>query len=104
MGVYINLHIVPEKIDPRAWAEMYDLSLEIIRNYPDTTAAGMSWKKKSHYTLPIYSRDLEEEVHVPSERRWHVVGDMESGLMAAFSGKGTASHHEMGTFKARLSP
>jgi len=82
MGVYVNLHIMPEKIDPRAWAEMYDLSLEIIRNYPDTPAAGMSWKKKSHYTVLLYSRDLEEEVHAPSERRWHVVGDMESGLMA----------------------
>jgi len=82
MGVFVQLYIVPGRIDPGAWAEMYDQTLEIIRKYPGTPAAGMNQEDLGFCTRLVYTRNLEHDVHLPDQRRWVVVGDMRSGTMA----------------------
>ena len=78
MGVYLTLSVLPAKIGPADWARCYDDSLTLLQSHP-LTLMRLSRASVGRTTRWVYTRQLEEvEDNRPSQRAWHVVGDIES--------------------------
>ena len=73
MGGHIHLEILPTRIDPVRWAELYDESLALLRRHPSQPMSVSSAGDRTFYT-----RALEKDAHDPARRRWEIVGDMAS--------------------------
>lgn len=77
MGIYVHLYIMPHKINPKKWKEVYEESLLLLKADPDG-AMGLKHKDFGFASLLYYSRAIESDIDKPDQRHWHVVGDMKS--------------------------
>lgn len=81
MGIYITLEILPEAIEPAAWASVYDETLTFLKSCPQGIL-GLRSRKVGTVRRFLYSRDLEHAVDRPEGRHWIVSGDAESKTFA----------------------
>jgi len=77
LGIYVHLYIMPHKINPKKWKEVYEESLLLLKADPDG-AMGLKHKSFGFANLLYYSRTIESYIDKPDQRHWHVVGDMKS--------------------------
>ncbi len=74
MGIYINLSIMPDKINKKQWKKVYLETLKLIENYPV-----MGIREGSYHGLKklVYSSDVEHNINQPEKRYWKVSGNIE---------------------------
>lgn len=77
MGIQVKLDIIPEAIDPAAWASVYDETVRLLAGYPQGIIGLRECKIGSGRRL-IYSRDFEHAVRDPERRHWIISGDADS--------------------------
>lgn len=74
MGVLIILDIVPQRIEPRAWAEVWDEARRLLSAHP-AELVGYDWITIAGVPLPVYTRGVERSADDPVARRIVVTGD-----------------------------
>jgi hypothetical protein len=77
MGIHIYLHIQPNRIDPAAWASVYDEALALLKAHP-AGLIGVRFEKTATGTRRFYSRNLEVDRDDPRRRYFTVCGDRAS--------------------------
>lgn len=75
MAVVIHLEILPDQIDPQAWAETYDDTLRLLRSHP-SGLLGFSWRHLMGREIAVYTREIERTLN--GRREYCVVGDRSS--------------------------
>ncbi len=75
MGIYINLDIIPNFIDPKLWEDTYQESLELLYSYPSPLMS-LRREKLEFSDRLFYSSKLEFDEQ--GEVYWQVTGDMET--------------------------
>ncbi len=74
MGVYLNLDVMPDQIDPKAWTLVYAETLKLLHGYPDPLI-GLHRDHLQGARRIYYSENLEHQMDHPAEHHWEVVGD-----------------------------
>jgi len=72
MGIYVNLYIMPDKIEPARWSEVYEETIILLKagNAMGLKVEDLGFAKKMYY-----SRDFERNSDKKSKRHWSVSGD-----------------------------
>ncbi len=74
MGVHVVLDIVPQRIDPAAWADAFEETVRLLAAHP-ARLLGYGFRFIAGVRVPVFTRGVEQGGHDPAERRWCVVGD-----------------------------
>ncbi len=75
MGVYVDLDVAWEAVEPVVWHEIYDETLRLLRAHP-SQLMGFAWRPLLGREVPMYTEDIE--VIEPGDRVWSVAGDRRS--------------------------
>ena len=74
VGVHVILDIVPQRIDPAAWADAFEETLLLLKAHP-ARLLGYGFRLVAGARVPVFTRGVEQGGQDPAERRWCVVGD-----------------------------
>jgi hypothetical protein len=74
MGVHVILDIVPQRIDPVRWGEVFD-ELRALLAGDHARLLGYDWSNAAGVPLPVYTRSVERDADEPSAHRLCVAGD-----------------------------
>ncbi|MBF0462441.1 MAG: hypothetical protein HQL87_13735 [Magnetococcales bacterium] len=77
MGIFVNLNIFPERINPEAWRSAYLESLRLLQAWPAKILGLRKETVGSHERL-TYSSNFEHHPDEWEKRHWKVEGDQES--------------------------
>jgi hypothetical protein len=79
MGTEIVVDVVPQRIDPSAWAEAYDETLSLLAKHP-ARLVGCELRMAAGVPVHVYTRSIECVTAAGEERarRWCVAGAMGS--------------------------
>jgi hypothetical protein len=77
MGTEIVVDIVPQRIDPAAWAAIFDETLGLLQKHP-ARLTGSDLRVVAGVPVQAYTRSIERDAGLPSGRRWCVAGSMGS--------------------------
>ncbi|MGN7612435.1 hypothetical protein ACQZV8_10160 [Magnetococcales bacterium HHB-1] len=80
MGIYINLFIVAERIDHKAWQDFYKETLTLLKAWPTPLLSLRTEKTSCNSTRLVYSQNIEyqEEEFGQTRQYWDVSGDLKS--------------------------
>ncbi len=81
MGIYLELHIAPSRIDASEWAKAWDLSLDLLRRYP-LKLVRFQAETFGRTRRLLYTRQIEVDADDPRQRHWRISGDLDSRRMA----------------------
>ncbi len=74
VGVHVILDIIPQRIDPAAWAEAFEETRLLLQAHP-ARLLGYGFRLVAGVRVPVFTRSVEQGGDDPAERRWCVVGD-----------------------------
>ena len=77
MGIFINLNIFPERIDPGAWRSVYLESMRLLQIWP-ARILGLRKETIGGHERLTYSSNFEHYLDEWEKRHWKVEGDQES--------------------------
>jgi hypothetical protein len=99
MGVHVVLDIVPQRIDPAAWAEAFDETARLLAAHP-ARLLGYGFRVAAGVRVPVFTRGVEQGGNDPAERRWCVVGDRAT----LGSGERQRMYRDLRRYTARIPP
>lgn len=94
MGVYVQSHIIAERIEPDAWQALYSSTLEFLDRCP-LEPMGLRRVPGRDGERRVYSRRIEQDAADPARRHWHLVGDL--GSMQ--TGESFVLHADLGRYR-----
>jgi hypothetical protein len=77
MGTEIVVDVVPQRIDPAAWAEAFDETLSLLAKHP-ARLVGCDLRVVAGVPVQVYTRSIERDAALPGARRWCVAGSLGS--------------------------
>ncbi|MEO5331102.1 MAG: hypothetical protein H7839_03700 [Magnetococcus sp. YQC-5] len=77
MGIFVNLNIFPERINPEAWHSAYLESLRLLQAWP-SKILGLREETVGGHERLTYSSNFEHHPDEWKKRHWKVEGDQES--------------------------
>jgi len=97
VGVHVILDIVPQRIDPAAWADAFEETLLLLRAHP-ARLLGYGFRLVAGVRVPVFTRSVEQGGQDPAERRWCVVGDRAT----LGTGERQRMYRDLGRYLARF--
>jgi hypothetical protein len=70
----VILDILPRRIEPAEWAEVYDDARALLVAHP-ARLLGYDWTTIAGIPLPVYTRAIERDLADPLARRWCIAGE-----------------------------
>ena len=74
VGVHVVLDIVPQRIDPEAWAEVFEATRALLEAHP-ARLLGYGFRAVGGVRVPVFTRGVGQGERGSADRRWCVVGD-----------------------------
>ncbi|APR77146.1 Hypothetical protein A7982_02493 [Minicystis rosea] len=74
MGVHVILDIVPQRIDPAAWAEVWS-DVRALLSAHHAPLLGYDWSTAAGVPLPVYTRSIERDADDPVAHRLSIAGE-----------------------------
>ena len=74
MGSHVVLDIIPQQMNPAAWADAYDETARLLAAHP-ARLLGHGFRTAAGVRVPVLTRAVEQGGPDPAERRWCVAGD-----------------------------
>jgi hypothetical protein len=99
VGVHVVLDIVPQRIEPPAWAEAFEETRTLVEAHP-ARLLGYGFRAVAGARVPVFTRSVVQGVHDPAERRWCVVGDRAT----LWAGERQRMYRDLGRYLARCVP
>jgi hypothetical protein len=101
MGAHVILDIVPQRIDPEAWADAFEETLRLLSSHP-SRLMGYDFRTTAGIRVPVYTRSIELDPSDPERRRWCVAGDRSTVL--ALPGDCLTMHRDLRHYLGRCRP
>lgn len=99
MGAHVILDIVPQRIDPAAWDEIWG-DLRALLSAHHAPLLGYDWGVVAGVALPMYTRGIERDGDDPAAHRLTVAGDRATLSV----GEQQTIHRDLGRYRGRCAP